>query len=130
MTDATAATKQKELLEQLIALSYEKRLAITKNNIDALQSCSGREFSLAQKLKALANSDTPVDPEVRSLAYTLRDRNALNQDLIQTHLEYTDTMIRLMTPEADPLNNFYDSKGRTSDKRLRVSSGGLFNAEF
>jgi flagellar biosynthesis/type III secretory pathway chaperone len=128
MTDTN--TKQKELLEQLISLSYEKRLAITQNNIDALQSCSGREFSLAQKLKALADSDKPVDPEVKNLAYTLRDRNVLNQELIQTHLEYTDTMIRLMTPEADPLNNFYDSQGRTSDKRLRVNSGGLFNAEF
>ncbi|MDR0858827.1 MAG: flagellar protein FlgN [Oscillospiraceae bacterium] len=130
MTETNAAAAQKALLEDLIALSYEKRLAITQNNIDALQSCSGREFSLAQKLKALANSERAVDPEVRSLAYTLKDRNELNQELIQTHLEYTDTMIRLMTPEADPLNNFYDARGRTGEKRLRVGSGGLFNAEF
>jgi flagellar biosynthesis/type III secretory pathway chaperone len=113
VSEKSASVRQTEVLEQLIKLSYRKRLAVTQNNAADLNECVQLEFPLASELGKLNNSGEKVTPTVLALAKELSERNRLNGELINTHMEYLKTMMQLMVPDNDPLNNLYDIAGRS-----------------
>ncbi|MDR0819088.1 MAG: flagellar protein FlgN [Oscillospiraceae bacterium] len=110
------AQEQANILRLLIEISYDKRLAITRDDMDGLRACTEREITLVGKLNSLTKGgDVPTD-EVIALARELKQRNVLNDDLINTHLEFVNTMIELLTPDSDPLNNFYGGDGKSVER--------------
>jgi flagellar biosynthesis/type III secretory pathway chaperone len=52
--------------------------------------------------------------------------NKSNKKLIETHLEYLETMLNVLLGPADPLNNFYGEDG-VAEKRNRA---GLFDQQI
>jgi flagellar biosynthesis/type III secretory pathway chaperone len=63
-----------------------------------------------------------LQKELSGLFAAQREMNAVNQNLLEAQLEYTDAMMNVITPPEDALNNFYGGDGRTSDER-RESTG-------
>jgi flagellar biosynthesis/type III secretory pathway chaperone len=63
-----------------------------------------------------------LQKELSGLFTAQREMNAINQDLLEAQLEYSDAMMNVITPPEDALNNFYGGDGRTSDER-RESTG-------
>lgn len=57
------------------------------------------------------------------------EQNSLNQKLLETQLEYTDTMLNLIVGPDDPLNNFYGVDGRTTDTEISKGAG-IFDQEI
>jgi len=51
--------------------------------------------------------------------------NAENRQLIEMHLEYSETFLNLMVDSEDPLNNFYGEDGKTDQDRRRAT--GFFD---
>jgi flagellar biosynthesis/type III secretory pathway chaperone len=109
----STAQKQADILRLLIEISYDKRLAITRDNIDELRACTERELTLVGKLNVLTKGNEVPTDEVIALARELKQRNSMNDDLISTHLEFVNTMIALLTPDNDPLNNYYGGDGKS-----------------
>ena len=119
------AQQQTEIINQLIEISYEKRLAITDDDIDALRTCTEREVTLVGKLNALTKAGEAPDAAVVALAKELKKRNNINDELIKTHLQFVNTMITLLTPDNDPLNNYYGGDGRALDSGTTKLPGML-----
>ena len=51
--------------------------------------------------------------------------NKENRKLIETHIEYSETMLELMVESEDPLNNMYGGDGRATPDRKK--SKGLYD---
>jgi len=51
--------------------------------------------------------------------------NLENRDLIEAHMDYSETMLDLMVGVEDPLNNFYGDDGKASPDKKKTT--GLFD---
>lgn len=72
---------------------------------------------------------TALQEELTKLLREQADQNNINKKLLETQLEYTDTMLNLIVGPDDPLNNFYGGDGRTTDAEIRKSAG-IFDQEI
>ncbi|MDR2530056.1 MAG: flagellar protein FlgN [Oscillospiraceae bacterium] len=116
------AMDQAKVLRELLAISYEKRLAITADDVDELRRCSELELELVGRLNVLTKRGGEPTPEVLELARELKARNRMNDDLISAHLEYVNTMVAMLTMDSDPLSNYYTQRGTLTESPLARSA--------
>lgn len=112
---------------------------IEKRRISAVSEASeslGKAQSDITVSDLLAHADgqmktqlAAVREEIITNAKMLQDQNSIIRNMVEAHLQYTDTMIGFIGETTDPLNNFYDMKGKSSEADIRQSAG-LFDAEI
>lgn len=83
--------------------------------IDMAQGGEREELNVLQK-------------ELRSLVEAQSELNRMNKELLEAHLEYTDTMLEVLVGAEDPINNFYDGAGRSEYESRRTA--GLFDKQI
>jgi flagellar biosynthesis/type III secretory pathway chaperone len=103
----------------------EKKRAALLPGIAALFGLPGNGVTFGAMI-ARAESDErdaleKLQKELSGLFVKQREMNAINQDLLEAQLEYTDAMMNVITPPGDALNNFYGGDGRTSDERQETT---------
>lgn len=80
-----------------------------------------------------------TDGEERTRLLSLRDRlskllheqkqlNAMNRDLLEVHMDYTDLMLNLIVGPEDPLNHIYGAGGYAEGDDRK--SSGLFDTQI
>ena len=67
--------------------------------------------------------------EMNALLKTQVEINDLNQELLKTHIDYTNTMLDLIVGAEDPLNNLYGGDGKAPEKAARKNAG-LFDKQI
>ena len=60
-----------------------------------------------------------LQTELLSLAGKHTELNSQNRELVNSHMEYSNAIIELMTEPDDPLNNFYGDDGRETSNRKK-----------
>lgn len=60
--------------------------------------------------------------ELTALLFELDELNKANHKLLETQLEYTETMLNVLLSDDDPLNNFYSGDGN-SEKEKKQKAG-------
>ena len=105
----------------------EKVLAEWAKNL----ACAPEDVTLTKILGKAGRTEreqiSSLRTELSSLMVTLRTLNDENKKLLESKLEYTDTMLGLYVGAEDPLNNIYGAGGRTEDEMRK--STGMFDWE-
>ena len=68
-----------------------------------------------------------LQTELRALIDEHTHINMSNRKLIESHMEYSEAMIELMSEPEDPLNNFYGGDGKTAGERKKTT--GFYNTQ-
>ena len=66
-----------------------------------------------------------LQTELTALISTHTALNTENRELINAHMEYTESLMDLMVDSEDPLNNFYGGDGKTAPDRKKAT--GFFD---
>ena len=123
-----------ELLEGIVRKQLRelsKLNAIEKKRM-ALHKDISTEFGIPESgitVSAIAERAGPDEREeiqkLQAEMMELIDRhaalNAENRELIEAHLEYSETMLNIMVDSEDPLNNFYGGDGRAAAERKKTT---------
>jgi len=107
---------EKRRTELNLALCYEmnipeKELTVTKIAEKAQPDESAAIKKLQEELTPLIAEHTAVNKE--------------NRQLIESHIEYSQTMLELMVGVEDPLNNMYGGDGKSTPDKMKAK--GLFD---
>lgn len=69
-----------------------------------------------------------LQKELGGLMRSQQEINALNRELLETQLEYTDVMLNLFVGDVDPINNLYSGDGKKDQERRKTA--GLFDTQI
>ena len=156
--------QQKDIQEELLNLSYEKRQVIVRGDTDRLNEIVQIELKSLSKMNILEkkrdaeltalenvlgvpkqeisisfliekanveekNRLITLQRELAGILSAHTQLNKINQDLLNTQLDYTDVMLTEIVGVEDPLNNFYGDDGKTGTEKRRQSTG-LFDKQI
>ena len=122
---------ESDKLEDVIRLELKelnKLGAIEKKRL-ALHETIAKELGLPENEITVSNIAEKAEPDEREAIRKLQTElmpiieehaavNMENRELIKSHIEYSQTMLELITESEDPLNNMYGGDGRaTPDKK-------------
>ena len=129
---------ESEKLEDIVRLELKElsKLGAIEKKRAALHKALAAEFGLKQEditVSAIAEKATPderkavtkLQTELTALISKHAALNKENRELIKSHIEYSQTMLELITESEDPLNNMYGGDGRAAPDRKR--STGLYD---
>ncbi|MCL2821095.1 MAG: flagellar protein FlgN [Oscillospiraceae bacterium] len=157
LADLCALLKeQKEVLENMLALSKEERQIIVNGEADKLENVIRLELKELNKLGAIERKRLALhgliaaelglqtdeitvtkiaekaQPDEREAIKKLQTElmplieehaavNKENRELIKAHVEYSETMLNLMSESEDPLNNMYGGDGKAAPDRKKAT---------
>ena len=122
---------ESEKLENVIRLELKElnKLGAVEKKRLALHKVIAAELGLKEDEITVSNIAEKAQPEEREAIKKLQIElmpiieehaaiNMENRELINAHMEYSETMLELMVDSEDPLNNMYGDDGRaTPDKK-------------
>jgi len=122
---------ESEKLENVIRLELKElnKLGAVEKKRLALHKVIAAELGLQEDEITVSNIAEKAQPEEREAIKKLQIElmpiieehaaiNMENRELINAHMEYSETMLELMVDSEDPLNNMYGDDGRaTPDKK-------------
>jgi len=108
-----AIEKKRLALHSLIAAELALEGDITVSKIAEKAEPGEREA-----IKKLQNDLMPLINEHAAI-------NKENRELIEAHMEYSNTMLELMVDSEDPLNNMYGGDGKAAPDRKKTT--GLYD---
>jgi flagellar biosynthesis/type III secretory pathway chaperone len=125
-------------LEDVIRLELRelsKLGAIEKKRME-LHKKIAEEFGLTGEeltVSKIAENAEPDECEVirklqKELVPLIEEHAAINMEnrqLIEAHMEYSETMLALMVGSEDPLNNMYGGDGRAAPEKMKAT--GFFD---
>ena len=107
------------------------------NRLESVAACAAdyglesKEMTLSHLIELAENAQKEelrrLKQELGSLFTRQGELNKVNQKLLETHLEYTETMINVLLSSEDPLNNFYSEDG--SAEKGKKQKSGLFDQQ-
>jgi hypothetical protein len=131
MTHVASVLKDEiEILETLNKLADQKRDALLKDDLTALQTVSNEEIAASERLRQLeetrlqqaglfSNDSQREDRErIRQLIHTLKTKNEFNQTVLTDALAYTRFNIQLIAGIHQSAG-FYGAEGKLQDVHYR-----------
>jgi len=123
---------ESDKLENVIRLELKelnKLGAIEKKRL-ALHEVIATELGLQDEEITVSKIAEKAQPEERDAIGKLQTElmpiieehaavNMENRELIKAHIEYSETMLELMTESEDPLNNMYGGDGKAAPERKK-----------
>ena len=109
-----AIEKKRTELHKVIAAEFD----IPENELTVSMIAERAQTDEHDAIRKLQKELVPLIEEHGNL-------NKENRKLIETHMEYTETMLELMSESEDPLNNMYGGDGRAAPGRKK--SKGLYD---
>ena len=126
---------ESDKLENVIRLELRElnKLGAVEKKRRELHKVIAADFSVAEDELTVSKIAEMAQPDERDAIRKLQKEimplieehsllNKENRKLIETHIEYSETMLELMTESEDPLNNMYCGDGRAAPDR-RKSKG-------
>ena len=107
---------EKRRTELNLAICYEMNIPEKELTVTRIAEKANPDESAA--IKKLQEELTPLIAEHTAI-------NKENRQLIEAHIEYSQTMLELMVGPEDPLNNMYGGDGKAASERKK--STGLFD---
>jgi len=124
---------ESDKLENVIRLELKelnKLGAIEKKRL-ALHTVIAAELALDGEItvskiagKAEPEERTEIEKLQKELMPLIEEHTAVNKEnreLIEAHMEYSETMLELMLDSEDPLNNMYGDDGKASPDRKKTT---------
>ena len=122
---------ESDKLEDVIRLELKElnKLGAVERKRLALHKSIAIELGLPEDEITVSNIADKAEPDEREAIRKLQTElvpiieehaavNKENRELIESHIEYSQTMLELVTESEDPLNNMYGGDGRaTPDKK-------------
>lgn len=112
--------------------------SLEKKRVELIHQIAEGQAVEAQELTVSRLAEI-ADGEERARLLSLRDRltgllaeqkqlNAMNRELLEVHMDYTDLMLNLMVGPEDPLNHIYSAGGYANQDERK--SSGLFDTQI
>jgi len=125
---------ESEKLENVIRLELKelnKLGGIEKNRL-ALHKVIAAELGIPADDITVSKIAEKAEPDEKNAITTLQKElmqlieehtaiNAENRELINAHMEYSETMLELMVGSEDPLNNMYGMDGKAAPERKKAT---------
>lgn len=70
-----------------------------------------------------------IHREMNGLLKAQMEINAINNELLETQLEYTNTMLNVIIGTEDPLNSYYSQDGKASAKEV-LKNSSIFDKQI
>jgi len=125
---------ESDKLEDVIRLELKElnKLGAIERKRLALHKTIATELGLPEDEITVSNIAENAEPDEREAIRKLQKElmpiieehsavNAENRELIKSHIEYSQTMLELMTESEDPLNNMYGGDGRAAPDRKKAT---------
>jgi flagellar biosynthesis/type III secretory pathway chaperone len=110
----------------------EKERDTLRPSIAALLGLSAEDVTVGGIIGAATPEEAAalrvIQKELTRVLSALGEANAVNRDLLNAQLEYTEIMLNAIAPAHDPLNNLYGSDGRA--RGASGASTGLFGGSI
>jgi len=125
---------ESDKLENVIRLEFKElqRLGGIEKKRLALHQVIAEELGLQNDELTVSSIAEKAQPEERDAIRKLQKElvplidehtrlNKENRELIQSHVEYSETMLELMVGSEDPLNNMYGDDGKSASERKKTT---------
>ena len=122
-------------LEAVVRLELKElsKLGAVEKKRAALNKVLSAELNLAGSDITISIVADNAEPDERDLLRKLQAEllavldehtqiNSQNRELVNSHMEYSETMLEMLSEPEDPLNNLYGGDGKRASARKKTSS--------